>query len=102
MMEPIRVLHNIASLHFGGVQAFVMNIYNNIDRTKVQFDFIVTPEEKKGLYSQVEQLGGRVYVCPKYTGMNHFAYYKWWNNFFTAHPEYHVIHGHVRVQLLST
>ena len=96
MMEPIRVLHNIASLHFGGVQAFVMNIYNNIDRTKVQFDFIVTPEEKKGLYSQVEQLGGRVYVCPKYTRMNHFAYYKWWNNFFTAYPEYHVIHGHVR------
>lgn len=96
MMEPIRVLHNIASLHFGGSQAFVMNIYNNIDRTKVQFDFVVTPEEKIDLYSQVEQLGGRVYVCPKYTGKNHFAYCKWWNDFFTEHPEYHVIHGHVR------
>lgn len=96
MMEPIRILHNIASLHFGGSQAFVMNIYNNIDRTKVQFDFVVTPEEKKDLYSQVEQLGGRVYVCPKYTGKNHFAYCKWWNDFFTEHPEYHVIHGHVR------
>ena len=95
-MESIRVLHNIASLHFGGSQAFVMNIYNNIDREKVQFDFVVTPEERKDLYSQVEQMGGRIFVCPKYTGKNHFAYCKWWDDFFTEHPEYHVIHGHVR------
>lgn len=96
MMEPIRVLHNIASLHFGGSQAFVMNIYDNINREKVQFDFIVTPEERKDLYDQVEQMGGRIFACPKYTGKNHFAYCKWWNDFFTEHPEYHVIHGHVR------
>ena len=42
-----------------------MNIYNNIDREKVQFDFVVTPEERKDLYSQVEQMGGRIFVCPK-------------------------------------
>lgn len=95
-MEPIRVLHNIASLHFGGAQAFLMNVYNNIDREKVQFDFVVTPEEKKDLYEQVEQMGGRICVCPKYTGKNHFAYCRWWNDFFAEHPEYHVIHGHVR------
>ena len=95
-MEPIRVLHNIASLHFGGAQAFLMNVYNNIDREKVQFDFVVTPEEKKDLYEQVEQMGGRIFVCPKYTGKNHFAYCRWWNDFFAEHPEYHVIHGHVR------
>lgn len=96
MMEPIRVLHNIASLHFGGAQAFVMNVYDNIDREKVQFDFIVTPEERKDLYDQVEQMGGRIFVGPKYTGKNHFAYCKWWDDFFTKHPKYHVIHGHVR------
>lgn len=96
MTEPIRILHNIASLHFGGSQAFVMNIYNHIDRTKVQFDFVVTPEERKDLYDEVERLGGRVYVCPKYIGKNHFAFCKWWNTFFEEHKEYHVIHGHVR------
>lgn len=96
MTEPIRVLHNIASLHFGGSQAFVMNVYKNIDRTKVQFDFIVIPEKKIDLYKQVEQLGGRIYVCPKYMGKNHISYCEWWNKFFDEHPEYHVIHGHVR------
>lgn len=73
-----------------------MNIYNNIDREKVQFDFIVTPEDRKDLYEQVEQMGGRVFVCPKYTSKNHFAYCKWWDSFFKEHPEYHVMHGHVR------
>lgn len=96
MTEPIRILHNIASLHFGGSQAFVMNIYNHIDRTKVQFDFVVTPEERKDLYDEVERLGGRIYVCPKYIGKNHLAYCKWWHTFFDEHKEYHVIHGHVR------
>lgn len=62
MMEPIRVLHNIASLHFGGAQSFVMNVYRNIDRSKIQFDFVVTPEEKRDLYEQVEQMGGRIFV----------------------------------------
>lgn len=73
-----------------------MNIYNNIDREKVQFDFVVTPEERKDLYEQVEKMGGRIFVCPKYTGKNHFAYCKWWDSFFKEHLEYHVIHGHVR------
>lgn len=73
-----------------------MNLYKNMDRKKVQFDFVVTPEERKDLYEQVEKMGGRIFVCPKYTGKNHFAYCKWWDSFFKGHPEYHVIHGHVR------
>ena len=40
-MNPIRVLHiNAGSKIFGGVSAFCLNIYRNIDREKVQFDFL--------------------------------------------------------------
>lgn len=95
-MAPSRVIHNIASLHFGGAQTFIMNIYNNIDREKVQFDFVVIPEERKDLYEVIESMGGHIFVCPRYNGKNHFTYCKWWNEFFSEHPEYHVIHGHVR------
>lgn len=86
----------INSLHFGGSQAFIMSIYRNIDRSKVQFDFVVTPEEEKDLYEEVNKLGGRIFVCPKYIFVNHFSYAKWWKQFFSKHPEYKVIHGHVR------
>ena len=37
----IRVLHMISSLGIGGIQAMIMNLYRKIDRSKVQFDFII-------------------------------------------------------------
>lgn len=96
MQKPIRIVHNIASLHLGGSQAFVMNMYRNIDRSKVQFDFVVTPETKEGFYDEITNLGGKIFTCPRYKGTNHIQYNKWWDDFFNKHPEYKVIHGHVR------
>ena len=96
MQEPIRIVHNIASLHLGGSQAFVMNMYRNIDRSKVQFDFVVTSETKEGFYDEITNLGGKIFSCPRYKGTNHIQYNKWWDDFFNEHPEYKVIHGHVR------
>jgi glycosyltransferase involved in cell wall biosynthesis len=96
MEKPIRILQMINSLHFGGSQSFVMNVYHNIDRSKIQFDFVVIPEEEKDLYDEVRRMGAKVFVCPKYRIINHFAYAAWWNEFFQSHPEYKVIHGHVR------
>jgi glycosyltransferase involved in cell wall biosynthesis len=96
MEKPIRILQMINSLHFGGSQSFVMNVYRNIDRNKIQFDFVVIPEEKKDLYEEVKNLGARIFVCPKYRIINHFEYVAWWNKFFQTHPEYEIIHGHVR------
>lgn len=96
MQEPIRIVHNIASLHLDGSQAFVMNMYRNIDRSKVQFDFVVTPETKEGFYDEITNLGGKIFSCPRYKGTNHIQYNKWWDDFFNEHPEYKVIHGHVR------
>ena len=96
MQEPIRIVHNITSLHLGGSQAFVMNMYRNIDRSKVQFDFVVTPETKEGFYDEITNLGGKIFSCPRYKGTNHIQYNKWWDDFFNEHPEYKVIHGHVR------
>ena len=91
-----RVLQCIGSLGFGGSQTFIMEVYRKIDRNKIQFDFIVFPERKDGFYSEIQDLGGRVFVCPRFNGKNYFAFIKWWNTFFSEHREYKVIHGHVR------
>ena len=40
-MSVVRVLHVIAGLNNGGAEAYIMNMYRNIDRTKVQFDFLL-------------------------------------------------------------
>ena len=40
-MQPIRVLHIVTYMGRGGLETMLMNYYRHIDRTKVQFDFLV-------------------------------------------------------------
>ena len=95
-MKQIRVLQYIGSLNIGGSQTMIMELYRNIDRNKIQFDFIVDKKEDVYFQKEIENLGGKVYFLPNYTGKNHFSYKKAWNNFFVKHNEYKIIHSHVR------
>ena len=96
MTKPIHILHVLGGLDAGGAESFVMNLYRSIDRTKVQFDFIKHVSQKGMFEDEILSLGGKIFICPRYTGKNHFKYCKWWNEFFFNHPEYKIIHGHVR------
>lgn len=67
MGEPIRVLQVIGIVAGGGVESVIMNYYDHIDHTKVQFDFIVHNDNKIDITDKVEKMGGRVYkVTPYY------------------------------------
>ncbi len=92
----IRVLQVLGGLNRGGAETMVMNLYRNIDKNKIQFDFIKHTESKCAYDDEIKELGGRIYSIPKYKVYNHFQYKKAWNNFFKKHPEYKIIHGHVR------
>lgn len=94
--EPIRVLQVFAQMNRGGAETMIMNLYRNIDRSKIQFDFIVHTEEKGAFDEEIKRLGGRIYRVPRYNGKNHFTYKKKWESFFKNHPEYKIIHGHIR------
>ncbi|MBE6127688.1 MAG: glycosyltransferase family 1 protein [Erysipelotrichaceae bacterium] len=94
-MKNIRVLHVIGIMNRGGAETMIMNLYRNIDRNKVQFDFVENTQEK-GIYeNEILSLGGRVFHCPKFNG-DIFSYMKWWNTFFDVHEnEYAFVHGHI-------
>ena len=96
MSEPIRILQMIGNLNIGGSQAFVLNIYQKIDRSKFQFDFIVDSPENNYYMPKVESMGGRVYYFPKFNGKNYFEIKKFWSRFLEEHKEYTVLHSHVR------
>lgn len=67
MEKPIRVLQVLGIVAGGGVESVIMNYYEHIDRSKVQFDFIVHDDNKIDITEKVEALGGRVYkVTPYY------------------------------------
>lgn len=89
-----RVLEVFHIMNRGGAETLIMNIYRNIDRSKVQMDFVVHSKEP-GIYDdEIKKLGGKIFYCPPYEVKNHFQYKKWWEDFFSEHPEYNIVHGH--------
>lgn len=96
MTVPKRILHVLGCLDRGGAETLVMNIYRKIDREQLQFDFVVHTNQKGAYFDEIQSLGGKVYVCPRYIGKNHFSYKKWWQVFLSEHTEYKIVHGHVR------
>jgi glycosyltransferase involved in cell wall biosynthesis len=96
MGAPVRVLRVVGRMNRGGLETIIMNAYRIIDREKLQFDFVVHTEEECAYDEEIRSLGGRIFNMPSYNGKNHFQYVKAWRNFFQEHPEYKVIHGHVR------
>ncbi len=94
-MEPIRILQVVPNMNSGGLENLIMNLYRNIDRTKVQFDFLVHYEKRSFFDDEIESLGGKIYRFPLRENNNIFKYVKDLNKFFKEHGEYKVVHGHM-------
>lgn len=67
MAEPIRILHMVGAMYPGGMENFIMNLYEKIDQEQFQFDFIVHLRRENDYRKQIEAMGGRVYEIPRLT-----------------------------------
>jgi len=52
--------------NLGGVERLIYSYYKEIDRSKLQFDFLINVE-KVPFRSEIEKLGGRFFVIPRKT-----------------------------------
>lgn len=92
---PIRVLHVLGTTNLGGAESRVMELYRSMDRSKVQFDFLIHTD-KEGHYSEeIRSLGGRIYSVPRFKVTNYIQYSKALKEFFAGHNEFAAIHGHM-------
>lgn len=64
--EPIRILHVIGICSGGGVEAVAFNYYRHIDRSRVQFDFVIHEDSRIDPTAELTALGTRVYKIPSY------------------------------------
>lgn len=90
---PLRVLHILNNLGSGGAESMLMNLYRTIDKSKVQFDFMVRSTGDNRLVDEIERLGGHVYIMPDFPRKavsNYLAV----DAFFAEHKEYKIIHVH--------
>ena len=98
----IRILHVVNSITISsGVSAFLMNVYREIDKEKIQFDF-VTPDDnfRNSYYKEIISLGGKVFIYPIVNLKNSLKVRKWWNEFYKSNGNiYKIIHFHYFEQL---
>ena len=93
-MGILRILQIVPNMHAAGLETLIMNLYRNIDRTKVQFDFLVHYEKKCFYDDEIEAMGGHIYRMSFREDGNLIKYINDLNKFFKNH-KYHIIHGHM-------
>ncbi|WP_165998213.1 glycosyltransferase family 1 protein [Bacillus sp. Cs-700] len=60
MRQKIKILHVVGAMNRAGTETMLMNIYRNIDRTKIQFDFISYSDFEAHYDKEIVSLGGKV------------------------------------------
>lgn len=77
----------------GGAETLIMNLYRNMDRSKIQFDFLTC---KPGSFdSEILDMGGKIYRTPYVTDVGHFGYVRTLQSFFAKHSNYKIVHSHM-------
>lgn len=95
MEEPIRILQVFTIMNRGGAETMIMNYYRNLDRSKIQFDFLLHRKEKGAFDDEIKSLGGKIYHMQNINLKNIPAYLKSLDFFFKNHKEYKIIHSHI-------
>ena len=90
----IRILQCVNDMHRAGLETMLMNYYRNIDRTKIQFDFLCN-KTKPGAYdSEIESLGGRIFRTPGLNPIKYPKYLAYMKELFRKYPEYKIVEAH--------
>ena len=100
----IKVLHiNAGSKVFGGVSSFCLNIYRNIDREQIQFDFLTPDVSTYTQYKEeIQKMGGQIYELGIRASSLNGKFRLWFalKDFLSQH-EYDIIHINSGVLLFN-
>lgn len=90
----IRVLHYVGKMDRGGMETLIMNLYRNINRSQVQFDFAIHGDRNGDFEAEILNMGGRFYQFP-HMRKNPIEYRKSWRKFWNENGNrYKVFHMH--------
>lgn len=92
-MNTVRILQVVNYMDRGGLETMLMNYYRHIDRSKIQFDFLVHREKIADYEAEIQRFGGRIYRMPSLNPLS-LSYHKKEMNFFQTH-KYSVVHCHM-------
>ena len=97
-MGVTRVLHVLGGTGLGGAESRIMDLYRQMNKDEIQFDFLVhrkCASESQFYDEEIKKMGGHIYVLPKFKVYNYFTYRKAVKVFFAEHHEFGVVQGHM-------
>lgn len=90
----LRILHIVGSMNRGGLESLIMNLYRNIDRKVIQFDFLVHTIDESTYDNEIRKLGGKIFrISSRRSGF--IKNRKDLSAFFLNHSEYSIVHQHL-------
>jgi glycosyltransferase involved in cell wall biosynthesis len=90
---PLRILHVVGALTCGGVENWLLQVLQHIDRDRFQLDFMVHTAQPAAYDDSVKALGSRIIPCVSHS--NPWRYASQFGPALSANGPYHIIHSHV-------
>lgn len=90
-----RILHVVNIMDRGGVETLLMNIYRQIDRDRIQFDFLTHPYRRDAVQeyeNEIRDMGGVVYKAPRFV-RDPIQYRRYVCRVFDSR-RYQIVHAH--------
>lgn len=88
----LRILHIVTTMNAGGIETMIMNLYRNINRDSIQFDFLVHRKEEGFYDKEIKNLGGKIYFLGRFNSL--FKYNNRLIDFLNS-KDYSIIHSHI-------
>lgn len=92
-----RVLHIVSAMDRGGAETLLMNVYRNLDKSKLQFDFIVHRNDRGDYDNEIRKLGGKIYNVPSLGIAGPLSYVKKLSDIMSSNS-YIAVHSHTDYQ----
>jgi glycosyltransferase EpsF len=94
--NPIRILQVSGRLNRGGAETMIINLYREVDISRIQFDFLVYQESDGSFDDEIIQRGGRVLYLDRPNKFNIIQYYCDLKTLVKENGPYQAIHVHTQ------
>ena len=90
----LRVLHSVSNMARAGIETMLMNYYREIDRSRIQFDFLANKPVPGEYDAEIREMGGRVFVSPGLNPLRFPQYRRFMADLLHSNPEIKIVHAH--------
>ena len=90
----LRVLHSVSNMGRAGIETMLMNYYREMDRSRIQFDFLANKPVPGEYDEEIRSMGGRVFVSPGLNPVHYPRYRRYVMDLLHENRDIRIVHAH--------